>query len=134
MRKTNSDLPNTGAALVDSDMYAANQTLTAGQTFTTVSSAIATHGADDVDLYFTFTGANAGSAGTVTFYIAGSRDGSTFETVGTPYAFALNANNAVLQLGRISTKNLVALQVIKIVNGDASYGLTAVNVHAYSLQ
>lgn len=134
MRLTSSALPCSGQPLVNSDMYAAAQTLTAGQSFTTASSAIATNGADSVDLYCKFTGANASSAGTVTFYIAASLDGTVYETVGTPLAFSLNANNAVVGLAKLDTRNVRYLKVIKIVNGDASYGLSAVNVSAYSLQ
>jgi len=139
MRKTNadlSDIAHMGGPVVDSDMYTVAQTLTQGQTFTTMTNAVnvATKGADSVTLMFKFTGANASSSGTVTFYIAVSYDGTNFETVGTPFAGTLNSNTAVAFAGLLDTRGVVAIECIKIVNGDASYGLTAVNIHAYSLQ
>lgn len=135
MRKTNNDsIPGVVGPLVDNDFFTADVAPTAGQTYTTPSNAVLTNGADSVDLYIKLTGANASSSGTVTFTIAGSRDGTTFETVGTPIAVTLTTNVAVLQIAKLDTRNFIALQVIKIVNGDATYALSAVNVHGYALQ
>ena len=133
MRKTNSDLLSTGAALVDSDMYTADQTAGAGATIST-SNVVKTGGADVVTLKCKATGANASSAGIVTFTIVGSFDGSTFETVGTPIALTLSTNTVVSVMAQIETRGFPYIEVKSIVNGDASYGLTAVNVHAYAMQ
>ena len=134
MRKTNSDLHSTGAALVDSDMYAAAQELGEGATSTVASTAIATGGADSIDLYFTFNGANASSAGTVTFYVATSYDGTNYDTVGESFAFALAASVAQIRVGNLDTRNARYIKVIKIINGDATYHVVAANVHAFALQ
>jgi hypothetical protein len=116
-------------------MYAANQTLTNGQTFTTDSAAIATNGADSVDLYLKATGANASSAGIVQFYVVASYDGIAYESVGSPLVLTLAANAAVVANAiKLDTRNVRYLKVDKIVNGDATYGLTGVNVHAFALQ
>jgi len=132
-RKTNSDLLATGAALVDVDMYTADQTAGAGATITT-SNVVKTGGADSVMLKCKATGANGSSAGTVTFTVTGSFDGSTFETVGTPIALTLSTNTVVSVMALIDTREFPYIQVKSIVNGDASYGLTAVNVHAFAMQ
>jgi hypothetical protein len=135
MRPTNSALYNTGGALVNTDMYAADQTLTAGQTITTNSAAIPTNGADSVDLYLKATGGNASSAGAVTFYIARSWDGTNFESVGTAFVLTLATNTAVIANAvNLDTRNATQIKCIKIVNGDASYTLAAVNIRAFALQ
>ena len=137
MRLTGSALPCNGQPLANSDMYAADQTLTAGQNLTTPGDAIKTNGADTVLLYPKATGANASSSTTalVTFYISQSYDGVTFTGPGIPIYMTLNGNTA--RIGdpwQFDTRNVMALKVLSIVNGDASYGLSAVNVHALSLQ
>ena len=135
MRDINSKLSCTGAALVNTDMYAADQTLTAGQTITTNSSAIATSGADSVDLYLKATGANASSAGSVTFYVARSWDGVTYESVGLAFVLTLATNTAVVANAvNIDTRNAQYIKCVKIVNGDAAYTLAAVNIRAVALQ
>ena len=123
-----------GGALVDSDMYLVDITPTAGQTYAVASAAILTNGADSVDLYCKTVGANASSAGVVTFTVTGSRDGTNFETVGTPIAMTLTTNVAALLIAKMDTRNFVALQILKVVNGDASYALGATNIHCYALQ
>ena len=134
MRKTNSDLQCTGAALVDSDMYTADQTANAGATIG-VSGIVKTGGADSIVLKCKATGANGSSAGNVTFTVVGSIDGTTFETVGTPIVLALTTNVAASKMILLGdTRNHVAFQVKSIVNGDISYGLTGVNVHAFAMQ
>lgn len=135
MRITNSAINYvSGQPLVDADMYSSDQTLTAGQNFTTAGTALRTNGADSVSLMFKFTGANASSSGTVDFYIAGSQDGTNFETSGTKFSWSLNGNSAVRRLGVMDTRNIPYIRVVRIVNGDATYGLSSVNVRAYSLQ
>jgi hypothetical protein len=134
-RKTNSDLLSTGTALVDVDMYTVDQTLTAGQTITTNSNAIAVEGADSVDLYFRLTGANASSAGNVTFYVSRSYDGTNYESVGNTFLVAIATNTAVIgNAVNIDTRNARYIKIVKIINGDASYALSGVNVHAIALQ
>ena len=122
-----------GGALVDSDFYTADQTPGAGAT-NAASNIVTTNGADSVLLKCKANGANGSSAGTVTFTIVGSYDGSVFETVGTPIALTLTTNTLVSVLAVLDTRNMVALQVKSIVNGDPTYALAAVNVHGYALQ
>ena len=135
MRKTaNDSIPGVVGPLVNIDFYSADVAPTAGQIYTTPSNVVYTNGADAVILKCKANGANASSAGTVTFTIVGSYDGTTFETVGTTVVLTLTTNTLASVLAQLDTRNMVALKVTQIVNGDASYALAAVNVHGYALQ
>jgi len=119
-----------GDTNVKPTMYAADvASIAAGATYTTPSDAISVAGLDYATLFLKATGHAAGSAGTVTFYLSSSGDGTTFSTAGTPLVLTLNANNAVVSEPiMLDLHGINALKILKIVNGDAGQQVDALNV------
>jgi len=100
-----------------------------GATYTTDSAAIDVSGLEWATVQCYTTGANASSAGTVTFYLSMSGDGTNYSSVGMPLYLTLNAaNKVVTEPVEISLRGINKLKIINIVNGDATYHLTNTNV------
>lgn len=79
------------------------------------------------------TGANASSSGDVTFYIAGSTDGTNFEDAGNAATFtlALNGTATVRVNSRLNIDHLQKIRLVRIVNGDTSYAVSNINVEVW---
>jgi hypothetical protein len=100
-----------------------------GATYTTDSAAIDVSGLEWATIQCYTTGANAGSAGTVTFYLSMSGDGTNYSTVGMPlYLTLAGAAQVVTEPVEISLRGINKLKIINIINGDATYHLTNTNV------
>jgi hypothetical protein len=107
-----------------------------GATYTTDSDAIYVAGASTVCIQVLSTGANASSAGNVTFNFLGgnaARDGTpTYPTV-TSFSIILplNSNTAVIKDELVDVSGYKWLKVDSIVNGDATYHISATNANIY---
>lgn len=108
--------------------------LDAGATWSTGSSYVDVEGAGLAQIVLKAKGANASSSGTVTFNFIAVGDSSTM-TVPTTTSFSqtltLNANNAVARDFLVDCSAYGDLKLASVVNGDASYALTAVNAEIY---
>lgn len=111
-------------------MYAADVAdIGEGATYTTDSAAIDVAGLDYATIQLYTTGADASSAGTVTFYLVASADGTNYSTAGTPLTLTLNAANKVItEPYCMDLHGINKLKITSIVNGDATYHLTNTNV------
>ena len=75
------------------------------------------------------TGGNALATGAVTAYIVASVNGTNYSTIGTPVAIALAGTAVVIgEPVKLNLAGVKAIKLIKLVNGDASYTATNVNV------
>lgn len=129
VRQTSSNLSMKG--------YAEDVNLTAGQNYTTAGQSIPTDGIDEVIIFAKGQGANASSSGTVTIYIAYSydyEDGSgTFTTEMDAIPLTLSANNPVrCKPWLLACKGCKAIRIARMTNGDATYGVNAVNAQFVS--
>jgi hypothetical protein len=111
-------------------MFAANiATINAGATYSTPSDAIDVSGLDFITLWLKSTGANASSAGSVTFNLVYSGDGTTYSTTIDPFVLTLATNTAVVSKPiMLDVRGINKIKVLTIVNGDASYAISATNV------
>ena len=106
----------------------ANTTWSTGSSYVDVESAGLAH------VVVKATGANASSAGTVTFNFKAVGDSATMTaptSVSFSKALTLNANNAVAVDFLVDCSAYGDLKLSSVVNGDASYGLTGVNAEIY---
>lgn len=74
-----------------------------------------------------FTG-NAAGSGTATAYIAGSLDGTTYETVGTPITMTIASGARAANIAILDVEAVRMLKVLRVNNGDPAQAITAVNV------
>jgi len=99
-----------------------------GATHTTDSSTIDVSGLDYAAIQLYTTGEDAGSAGTVTFYLSASADGTNYSTVGTPLTLTLAAGAKVItEPYCMDLRGINKLKIISIVNGDAGKKLLLTN-------
>lgn len=110
-------------------MYSADiASIGAGATHSTPSDVISVAGLDYATIYLKGKGGAAGSAGTVTFYLSSSGDGTHFSTAGTPLTLTLNANSAVVSEPYVmDLRGINSLKILKVVNGDASNAVVELN-------
>ena len=116
--------------IVNSLMYPANQTVNGASYTVNQSNAIPVNGAKTINFMFNFTGVG-GSSGIVTFYIAISLDGVSYESIGTPFPYACQSSTPVSFIGQLNTTNALYVKCIKITNADAS-AVSNVNIMAYA--
>jgi hypothetical protein len=100
----------------------------AGATYTTDSDDIITVGCQRAVIMLTATGANASSAGTVTFNFVANIGGSWSTSVWQSLTLTL-AGTAVIVTAPVllDVSGLSAIRVDSIVNGDATYAITNSN-------
>jgi len=123
--------------------YAADIThINAGATYSTASEILKTEGLDYVTIECKATGANASSAGVVTFNLAfstnynweaGTGDFGT-ETEAVTVTVAGTAAKRSKPWFLDCRGGIRAIKVLSIVNGDASYAANAVNAYMSSIQ
>ncbi len=121
-----------GYRFVDTDIA----TINAGATWSTGSDWIDIRGTTDFQILCKFTGANASSAGNVTFNFICKGDGSTTTYTPTTASFtvvgALSGTSAIVKDGLISSRGGYGyIKLLSIVNGDATYALANVNAQIY---
>jgi hypothetical protein len=116
--------------LAVAQMYAADiASIAATATYGTAGTVIDVSAVDQVWVQLKATGGNASATGAVTAYIVASVNGTDYSTVGTPVAIALNGTTAVIgEPVKLLCAGVKAIKVLKVINGDASYTATAVNV------
>ncbi len=106
----------------------------AGDTWSTGSAYVDVESAGLAQIVLKAKGANASSAGTVTFNFIATGDSSTM-TVPTVTSFSqtltLNANNAVARDFLVDCSAYGDLKLASVVNGDATYALADVNAEIY---
>jgi len=110
-----------------------DQTIAAGAKYSTDSAEIDCQGFPLLGVAIQATGANASSAGSVTFNFVTSLDGTNYEDDSNAQAetLTLSGTTALLKVIRFNVDFIRLLRVTSIVNGDASYGLSGVNVFYY---
>lgn len=108
--------------------------LDAGATWSTGSSYVDVESAGLAQIVLKAKGANASSAGIVTFNFIATGDPSTM-TAPTVTSFSqtltLNANTAVARDFLVDCSAYGNLKLASVVNGDATYGLTGVNAEIF---
>ncbi|HSV41910.1 MAG TPA: hypothetical protein VLH13_00695 [Methanomassiliicoccales archaeon] len=109
--------------------YGTALVIAAGVTDTTAGIVIEVGDQEEVLIQLRATGANAGSSGTVKFYLASSVDGINYSTVGTELTLTLSTNQAVISEPTIihTGRRIRYMKFIKVINGDAAFGITGVN-------
>jgi hypothetical protein len=125
-----------GDAAYNQTAYASNvASISAGATYGTPSAAVALPPWDEVNLVLYLTGDVSSAGAAVTFYVALSPDGTSYDSVGTPLAVNIPSGGGVVRSAPIplNIRNNKKLKVLSIVNGDASYAITAVNVQVVGL-
>jgi len=110
-------------------------TVDANTTWTTGTDWVDVRGASIVQILCSFTGANAGSSGNVTFgFVAKPDNAATFDTPTTAsfsVVGALNANTEVVKDALANTEAYGYIKLLSIINGDATYALADVNVELW---
>lgn len=112
----------------------ADLSINANTTWSTGSSYVDVESAGLAHVVVKATGANASSAGTVTFNFKAVGDSATMTaptSVSFSKALTLNANNAVAVDFLVDCSAYGNLKLSSVVNGDAAYGLTGVNAEIY---
>jgi hypothetical protein len=109
-------------------MYASDLTIGAGATHSIEGRSIDVSGLEYAAIQLIATGDNASSSGNVVFYLAKSGNGVTYSTGGEPLTLTLAGTTAVVsEIYQLDLTSTAALKILRVVNGDATYGLTAVN-------
>lgn len=104
-------------------------TIAAGVTYTTDSDIIEVWRVRRLALQVYFTGDNVASAGTITFNISVSLDGTTWSTIPIPITAQLNGTTKVVGEAWLwDVDGIHSIKVDSIINGDASQAVDTLNV------
>lgn len=111
------------------NLYAADVTIAAGGTYAVDSSVYDVSDVETVALQLRATGDNTASAGTVQAKIV-ARVNDAFSTeIPITVSVTLNGNNQVVSAPvMMDVRGVSAIKVVEITNGDATYGVSGVNV------
>lgn len=110
-------------------------TINAGATYSTPSDALPVTGLDFCSIELGFT-SPAGGAGTVTFNLAMSTDGTTFSTETYALSGTIVASTSVrtLPFWVDLRQGIRALKMLSVVNGDSGKAITNVNAYLSASQ
>jgi hypothetical protein len=122
------DTPKAFPLIQGSAGYNADLSVSAGATVTDFSGANKAldlpRDVEDVLIVVSAKGANASSAGNVSFYFELSLDGTNWIPVAIPLVAVVAATATVFETDKLDARGFRAIRLKSVVNGDATYAAT----------